>query len=98
MVMNMKLSVLDGNNDMIQNLIINLCIAVSLFTGAVTMEKWAPEHVREQIIEKKEKNRDDFQNRVEVMNAKKDKMSVDAKNRKEDRKRRKNGKSSSNND
>ena len=76
--------------DMIQNLIINLCIAVSLFTGAVTMEKWAPEHVREQIIEKKEKNKEDFQNRVEVMNAKKDKMSVDAKNRKEDRKRRRN--------
>ena len=62
------------------------------------MEKWAPEHVREQIIEKKEKNRTDFENRVEVMNAKKDKMRVDAKNRKEDRKRRKNGKSSSNND
>ena len=98
MVMNMKLSVLDGNNDMIQNLIINLCIAISLFTGAVTMEKWAPEHVREQIIEKKEKNRTDFENRVEVMNAKKDKMRVDAKNRKEDRKRRKNGKSSSSND
>ena len=76
--------------DMIQNLIINLCIAVSLFTGAVTMEKWAPEHVREQIVEKKEKNRTDFENRVEVMNAKKDKMRVDAKNRKEDRKRRKN--------
>ena len=75
---------------MIQNLIINLCIAVSLFTGAVTMEKWAPEHVREQIIEKKEKNKEDFQNRVEVMNAKKDKMRVDAKNRKEDRKRRRN--------
>ena len=90
MVMNMKLSVLDGNNDMIQNLIINLCIAISLFTGAVTMEKWAPEYVREQIIEKKEKNRTDFENRVEVMNAKKDKMRVYAKNRKEDRKRRKN--------
>ena len=56
------------------------------------MEKWAPEHVREQIIEKKEKNRTDFENRVEVMNAKKDKMRVDAKNRKEDRKRRRNGK------
>ena len=54
------------------------------------MEKWAPEHVREQIIEKKEKNKEDFQNRVEVMNAKKDKMRVDAKNRKEDRKRRRN--------
>ena len=76
--------------NMIQNLIINLCIAVSLFTGAVTMEKWAPEHVREQIIEKKEKNKTDFENRVEVMNAKKDKMRVDAKNRKEDRKRRRN--------
>ena len=67
---------------MIQNLIINLCIAIS---------KWAPEHVREQIIEKQEKNKEDFQNRVEVMNAKKDKMRVDAKNRKEDRKRRRNG-------
>ena len=77
---------------MIQDLIINLCIAISMFTGAVTMEKWAPEHVREQIIEKKEKNREDFQNRVEVANAKRDKMRVDAKNRKEDRKRKKNGK------
>ena len=75
---------------MIQNLIINLCIAVSMFTGAVTMEKWAPEHVREQIIKKKEKNREDFQNQVEVANAKRDKARVDAKNRKEDRKRRKN--------
>lgn len=75
---------------MIKNLIINLCIAVSLFTGAVTMEKWAPEHVREQIIEKKEKNKEDFQNRIEVANAKRDKMRVDAKNRKEDRKRRRN--------
>ena len=74
---------------MIRNLIINLCIAVSLFTGAVTMEKWAPEHVREQIIEKKEKNREDFQNRIEVANAKRDKMRVDAKNRKADRKRKK---------
>ena len=73
---------------MIKNLIINLCIAVSLFTGAVTMEKWAPEHVREQIIEKKEKNKEDFQNRVEVMNAKKDKMRIDSKNRKEDRQRK----------
>ena len=77
---------------MIQNLIINLCVAVSLFTGAVTMEKWAPEHVREQIIEKKEKNKEDFQNRIEVANAKRDKMRVDAKNRKEDRKRKRNGK------
>ena len=78
--------------NMIQNLIINLCIAISLFTGAVTMEKWAPEHVREQIIEKKEKNKEDFQNRIEVANAKRDKMRVDAKNRKEDRKRKRNGK------
>ena len=77
---------------MIQNLIINLCIAASLFTGAVTMEKWAPGHVREQIIEKKEKNKEDFQNRIEVANAKRDKMRVDAKNRKEDRKRKRNGK------
>ena len=75
---------------MIKNLIINLCIAISMFTGAVTIEKWAPEHVREQIVEKQEKNKEDFQNRIEVMNAKKDKMRVDAKNRKEDRKRRKN--------
>ena len=77
---------------MIKNLIINLCIAISMFTGAVTMEKWAPEHVREQIIEKKEKNIEDFQNRIEVANAKRDKMRVDAKNRKEDRKRKRNGK------
>ena len=61
-----------------------------MFTGAVTMEKWAPEHVREQIIEKKEKNKEDFQNRIEVANAKRDKMRVDAKNRKEDRKRKRN--------
>ena len=73
---------------MIQNLIINLCIAVSMFTGAVTMEKWAPEHVREQIIEKKEKNRTDFENRVEVMNAKKDKMRVDFNNKKADKKQK----------
>ena len=77
---------------MIKKLIINLGIAVSLFTGAVTMEKWAPEHVREQIIEKKEKNKEDFQNQIEVANAKRDKMRVDAKNRKEDRKRKRNGK------
>ena len=77
---------------MIKNLIINLCIAISMFTGAVTMEKWAPEHVREQIIEKKEKNKEDFQNRIEVANAKRDKMRVDAKNRREDRKRKRNGK------
>ena len=77
---------------MIKNLIINLCIAISMFTGAVTLEKWAPEHVREQIIEKKEKNKEDFQNRIEVANAKRDKMRVDAKNRKEDRKRKRNGK------
>ena len=77
---------------MIKNLIINLCIAISMFTGAVTMEKWAPEYVREQIIEKKEKNKEDFQNRIEVANAKRDKMRVDAKNRKEDRKRKRNGK------
>ena len=77
---------------MIKNLIINLCIAISMFTGAVTMEKWAPEHVRDQIIEKKEKNKEDFQNRIEVANAKRDKMRVDAKNRKEDRKRKRNGK------
>ena len=77
---------------MIKNLIINLCIAISMFTGAVTMEKWAPEHVREQIIEKKEKNKEDFQNRIEVMQTlKRDKMRVDAKNRKEDRKRKRNG-------
>ena len=77
---------------MIKNLIINLCIAISMFTGAVTMEKWAPEHVREQIIEKKEKNKEDFQNRIEVANAKRDKMRVDAKIRREDRKRKRNGK------
>ena len=62
----------------------------SIVTAPVNIEKWAPKHVREQIIEKKEKNRTDFENRVEVMNAKKDKMRVDAKNRKEDRKRRRN--------
>ena len=73
---------------MIRNLIINLCIDVSLFTGAVTMEKWAPEYVRKQIIEKKEKNREDFQNQVEVMNAKKDKMRVDFNNKKADKKQK----------
>ena len=49
------------------------------------MERWAPESTREQIIEKKEQNREDFKNRVEVMNAKKDKMRVDYNNRKLDR-------------
>ena len=49
------------------------------------MERWAPEGTREQIIEKKEQNREDFKNRVEVMNAKKDKMRVDYNNRKLDR-------------
>jgi len=53
------------------------------------MEKWAPEHVQEQIIEKKEKNKEDFKNQIEVANAKRDKMRVDAKNRKADRKRKK---------
>ena len=52
------------------------------------MEKWAPDHVKEQIIEKKKKNREDFKNRVEVRQAKKDKMRVDATNRKNDRKRK----------
>tara|TARA_R100000081_G_C4806601_1_gene167984 strand:- start:1402 stop:1575 length:174 start_codon:yes stop_codon:yes gene_type:complete len=52
------------------------------------MEKWAPDHVKEQIIEKKEQNREDFKNRVEVQQAKKDKMRVDANNRKNDRKRK----------
>ena len=75
---------------MIRNLIINLCVAASLFTLSITMEKWAPEHVQEQIIEKKEKNKEDFKNRVEVINAKKDKRRIDAKNRKENRKRKKN--------
>jgi len=74
---------------MIRNLIINLCVAASLFTLSTTMEKWAPEHVQEQIIEKKEKNKEDFKNQVEVANAKRDKMRVDAKNRKADRKRKK---------
>ena len=74
---------------MIRNLIINLCVAASLFTLSTTMEKWAPEHVQEQIIEKKEKNKEDFKNQIEVANAKRDKMRVDAKNRKADRKRKK---------
>ena len=49
------------------------------------MEKWAPENMQEQIVEKKEQNKKDFKNRVEVMNAKKDKMRVDFNNRKADR-------------
>lgn len=72
-------------NRFLKNLLINLCVSLSLFTGATTMERWAPEGTREQIIEKKEKNREDFKNRVEVMNAKKDKMRVDHNNRKLDR-------------
>ena len=61
-------------NQFLKNLLINLAIASTLFTSASTMEKWAPDHVKEQIIEKKEKNREDFKNRVEVRQAKKDKM------------------------
>ena len=75
-------------NQFLKNLLINLGIASALFTSASTMEKWAPDHVKEQIIEKKEKNREDFKNRVEVQQAKKDKMRVDADNRKNDRKRK----------
>ena len=75
-------------NQFLKNLLINLAIASTLFTSASTMEKWAPDHVKEQIIEKKEKNREDFKNRVEVRQAKKDKMRVDATNRKNDRKRK----------
>ena len=75
-------------NQFLKNLLINLGIASTLFTSASTMEKWAPDHVKEQIIEKKEKNREDFKNRVEVQQAKKDKMRVDANNRKNDRKRK----------
>ena len=75
-------------NQFLKNLLINLGIASTLFTSASTMEKWAPDHVKEQIIEKKEKNREDFKNRVEVRQAKKDKMRVDATNRKNDRKRK----------
>ena len=68
-----------------RNDVINLGVAVTLFTTVTTMEKWTPENVQEQIEDKKKKNEEDFQNRIEVMNAKKDKMRVDAKNRKEDR-------------
>lgn len=75
-------------NQFLKNLLINLGIASALFASASTMEKWAPDHVKEQIIEKKEKNREDFKNRVEVQQAKKDKMRVDANNRKNDRKRK----------
>ena len=73
-----------------RNDVINLGVAVTLFTTVTTMEKCAPENVQDQIEAKKKKNEEDFQNRIEVMNAKKDKMRVDAKNRKEDRQRKKN--------
>ena len=72
----------------LRNLIINLSIATGLMTAANTMEKWAPEHVREQIIEKKEENRKEFKRRVEVAQAKRDKQQVDANNRKAARKRK----------
>ena len=68
--------------------VINLGVAVTLFTTVTTMEKWTPENVQEQIEAKNKKNEEDFQNRIEVMNAKKDKMRIDAKNRKEDRQRK----------
>ena len=72
-------------NRFLKNLLINLCVSTSLFTAATTMEKWAPENIQEQIVEKKEQNKKDFKNRVEVMNAKKDKARVDFNNRKADR-------------
>ena len=72
-------------NRFLKNLLISLCVSTSLLTAATTMEKWAPENVQEQIVEKKEQNKKDFKNRVEVMNAKKDKMRVDFNNRKADR-------------
>lgn len=57
---------------MIKNLIINLLISISLFTGAATIEKWAPEKLKEQVIEKKEKNREDYKNMIEAKSAKKE--------------------------
>ena len=69
--------------------VINLGVAVTLFTTVTTMEKWAPENVQEQIEAKKKKNKEDLQNRIEVENAKRDKMRVDARNRKENRQRKK---------
>ena len=71
-----------------RNDVINLGVAVTLFTTVTTMEKWAPENVQEQIEAKNKKNEEDFQNRIEIMNAKKDKMRIDSKNRKEDRQRK----------
>ena len=73
-----------------RNDVINLGVAVTMFTTVTTMEKWAPENVQEQIEAKKKKNEEDLQNRIEIENAKRDKMRIDAKNRKEDRQRKKN--------
>ncbi len=72
-----------------RNDVINLGVAVTMFTTVTTMEKWAPENVQEQIEAKKKKNKENLQNRIEIENAKRDKMRIDAKNRKEDRQRKK---------
>ena len=73
-----------------RNDVINLGVAVTMFTTVTTMEKWAPENVQEQIEAKKKKNKENLQNRIEIENAKRDKMRIDAKNRKEDRQHKKN--------
>ena len=52
--------------------VINLGVAVSMFTAVTTMEDWAPEKVSEQIKEKKIKNREDYEARIAAKLAKKE--------------------------
>tara|TARA_R100000734_G_C3301147_1_gene91759 strand:- start:657 stop:896 length:240 start_codon:yes stop_codon:yes gene_type:complete len=52
--------------------VINLGVAVTLFTTVTTMEDWAPEKVSEQIKEKKIKNREEYEARIAAKLAKKE--------------------------
>ena len=52
--------------------VINLGVAITLFTTVTTMEDWAPEKVSEQIKEKKIKNREEYEARIAAKLAKKE--------------------------
>ena len=52
--------------------VINLGVAVTMFTTVATMEDWAPEKVSEQIKEKKIKNREEYEARIAAKLAKKE--------------------------
>ena len=52
--------------------VINLGVAVTLFTTVTTMEDWAPEKVSEQIKEKKIKKREEYKARIAAKLAKKE--------------------------